>query len=88
MIPTTGITPNQPLDTITKTDTDTPDEGHSPNPTDIETVMTPTEAIPGHIIETVDATIGVLHNAIFTKTHHTKGHPLIGILLLTLKVAS
>ena len=38
--------------------------------------MTLTEAIPGHIIETVDATIGVLHNAITSvliitaMTHH------------------
>ena len=40
--------------------------------------MTPTEVIPGHIIETVDATIGVLHNAFIpvlifiAVTHHTK----------------
>ena len=38
--------------------------------------MTPTEAIPGHIIETVDSTIGVPHDTVtpglmdFTVTHH------------------
>ena len=50
--------------------------------------MTPTEAIPGHIIETVDATIGVLHDAvtpvliITAIIHHLKDHPHIGILQL------
>ena len=83
------LTPDPPLDTITGTDTDTADQGHSPDPTDIEAIviMTPTEVIPGHIIETLEATIGVLHDAIFAMTHHIKGHPLIGILQLTQKIA-
>ena len=48
--------------------------------------MTPTEAVPGHITGRVDATIGVLCNAItpvliiITMTHHTKDHPQIGVL--------
>ena len=50
--------------------------------------MTPTEAIPGHIIETVDATIGVLCDAVFAMTHHIKGHPHIGILQLTQKIVA
>ena len=56
--------------------------------------MTPTEAIPGHIIETVDATIGVPYDAIiqvfidFVVTHHIKGHPHIGVLHLTQKTAA
>ena len=50
-IPTPGIAPDQLLDTITRTDTGTADQGHSPNHADIGAVvtMTPTEAIPGHI---------------------------------------
>ena len=59
-------------------DTDTADQGHSPDPTDIKVtvIMTSTEVIPGHIIVTVDATIGVLHDAIIpvliiiAMTHH------------------
>ena len=48
--------------------------------------MTPTEAIPGHITGRVDASIGVLHDAItqvliiITVTHHTKGYPHLGVL--------
>ena len=45
--------------------------------------MTPIEVIPGHIIETVDATIGVLCNAM---THHIEGHTYIGILQLTQRI--
>ena len=42
--------------------------------------MTPKEAIPGHIIEIVDATIEALCTAttvliIFAATHHIKDHP-------------
>ena len=50
--------------------------------------MTPTEDIPGHIIETVDTTIGVFHDAVFTMTHHIKGHPHIGILQLIQKITA
>ena len=56
--------------------------------------MTPTEAIPGHIIETVHATIGVLCNVvtpvliIFTVTHHIKDHPHIGVLQLIQKITA
>ena len=54
-----GIMPDQLLDTFTGTDTDTADQGCSPNHADIEVTVT-TEAILGHIIETVDATIEAL----------------------------
>ena len=56
--------------------------------------MTPTEVIPGHIIETVDATIGVLHDAVtpvlivITMAHHIKDHPPIGVLQLIPKIAA
>ena len=50
--------------------------------------MTSTEAVPGHIIQTVDTTIGVLHNAVFTMTHHINGHPHIEILELTQEIAA
>ena len=50
--------------------------------------MTLTEAIPGHILETVDTTIGVLCDAIFAMTHHIKGHPHIEILQLTKEIAA
>ena len=94
-IPTPGITPGQLLDTITRTDTDTADQGCSLIPTDIEVtvIMTPTEAIPGHIIKTGDATIGVLHDAItpvliiFAVIPHIKDHPHIGVLQLIQKIA-
>ena len=87
--PTLGITTHQLLDTITKTDT--ADQGHSPIPTDITVTVTmvPTESFPGHITETVDATIGVLCNAItpahivFAMTPHIKDHPNIGVHQLT-----
>ena len=56
----TSIAQDLLLDTVTRTDTDTADAGHRPIPADIEVtvIMTPTEAIPGHIIETVDTTMG------------------------------
>ena len=53
-----------------------------------------TEAIPGHIIETEDTTIGVLHNAvtpvliIIAMTHHIEDHPHIGVLQLIQKIAT
>ena len=49
-----------------QTDTETADQGCSPIPTDIivTVITTPTEAIPGYIIETVDATIEVLCDAV------------------------
>ena len=50
--------------------------------------MTPTEAIPGHIIGTVHTTMGVLCDAIFAMTHHIKGHPHIEILQLTEEIAA
>ena len=95
-IPTADITPDSLLDTVTRTDIDTADQGHSPVPADIEVtvIMTPTEAIPDHIIETVDATIGVLHDTIspvfiiFAMTHHIKDHPDIEVLQLIQKIAA
>ena len=52
--------------TVTRTDTDRAGQGHRPIPTDITVTVTmiPTEAIPGHIIETIDITIGVLCDAL------------------------
>ena len=46
--------------------------------------MTPTEAIPGHIIGTVDATIEALYIAVtvliaFTVTPHIKDHPHVEV---------
>ena len=52
--------------------------------------MIPTEAIPGHIIETVDITIGVLHNALTpvcivpAMTPHITDHLHTGVHQLTL----
>ena len=85
-----GIVQDLLLDTITRTGTYTEDQGCSPIPTDMEVtvIMTPTEAVPGHVIETVDATIGVLHDAItpvlaiFAMTHHIEDHLHIGVLQL------
>ena len=95
-IPTPGIAPDHLLDTITRTDTDTADQGHSPTPADIKVtvVMTPTEVVSGHIIETVNATIGVLHDAItpvhivFGMTDHIEDHPHIGVLQLIQKIST
>ena len=56
--------------------------------------MTPAEAIPGHTIEMVNATIGVLYDAItpvliiFAVTHHIEGHPHKGVLQLIQKIAA
>ena len=60
-----GTALNQLLTTITRTDTDTADQGLTPVPADITTTVTTicTEDIPGHIIETIDITTGVLHDA-------------------------
>ena len=84
------------VDTITRTGTETADQGCSPVSTDIivTVIMAPTEAVPGHIIETVDATIGVLHNAvspvliITTVTHLIEDHPHIGVLQLIPKITA
>ena len=64
--PIPGTTPDRLLITITRTDTDTADQGLNPIPTDIAvtvTAMIHTEDVPGHIIETIDITTGVLHDA-------------------------
>ena len=56
--------------------------------------MTTTEAISGHIIETVDATIGVPLDAItpmlivFAITHHIEDHLHIGVLQLIQEIAA
>ena len=56
--------------------------------------MISTEAIPGHIIETVDAIIGVPCDAItqvlivFPLTHHIEDHPHIRVLQLTQEMAA
>ena len=53
--------------------------------------MIPTEAIPGHIIETIDITIGVLHDALTpvfiipTMTPHITDHLHTGAHQLTLR---
>ena len=85
-----------PLGTVTKTDTDIADQGFIPIPMYIEVtvIMTPTETIPAHNIDKVDATIGVLCNAItpvliiFAVTHHIEVHPHIGVLQLIPKIAA
>ena len=78
------------LTTATRTCTGTADQGHSPITTDIAVMvsMLHIDAVPGHVIETVDITIGVLHNALIlvliipTVTpliadhHHTRAHQL------------
>ena len=72
-----GIAQDLLLDTVTRTGTDTADQGHSPVPTDIEdtVIMTPTEAVLSHIIDTVDATLGVLwqchHPSVYHYCHDT-----------------
>ena len=80
--PTPGIAPDQLLDAITGTSTGTADHSHNPSHADIKVIVisTPTEAILGHIIEIVDATIEALHTATtvlitFAMTHHIKDHP-------------
>ena len=90
--PIPGTTLDQLLTTITRTDTDTVDQDHSPIPTDITVTvaMIHTDTFPGHIIETLDVTIGVLHNALTpilivpTMTHHITDHPHTGAHQLTL----
>ena len=84
------------LDTITGTDTGTVDQGCNPNHADMEAIvaMTPTEAVLGHMTGRVDATIGVLCNAItpvliiIAVTCHIKGHPPIEILQLAQEIAA
>ena len=63
--PISGTAVDQLLATITRTGTDTVDQGHSPIPTDIAVTVTmvPTDYIPGHIIETIDTIIGALHDS-------------------------
>ena len=64
--PIPGTTPDRLLITITRTDTDTADQGLNSIPTDITVTvaMIHTEDVPGHIIETIDITTGVLHDII------------------------
>ena len=56
--------------------------------------MTPSEAIPGHIIETVDTTIGVLCDdvtpvlIVTAMTHHIEDHLQVGVLQLIQKIAA
>ena len=62
-----------------RTGTETADQGNSSIPIDTTATfaMIPTEAVPGHIIETIDIIIGVLHDALTlvltipTMTSHT-----------------
>ena len=82
--------PDQLLATLTRTGTDTADQGHSPIPTNITVMVTMihTDAVPGHIIETVDITIRILHNTLIpvliipavtthiADRHHTGPHQL------------
>ena len=61
--PIPGTALDQLFATITRTDTDTVDQDHSPIPTDITVTvsMIHTEDVPHHIIETIDIATGVLH---------------------------
>ena len=60
----------------------------------VTVITTPTEVIPGHIIETIDTTIEVLHDAItpvliiIAMTQHMEDHPYIGLLQLIQKIAA
>ena len=86
--------PRSLLATITGTDTDTVDQDHSPIPTDITVTVTMihTEDVPGHIIETLDTTTGVLDDAptpviiIPTVTPHITDHLHTGAHQLTLGI--
>ena len=53
--------------------------------------MTPTEAIPGHIIEIVDTTMEALHTDVtvlitFAATHHIEDHPHLEVPQLILEI--
>ena len=75
---------------------DTVDQGHSPTPTyiTVTVIIIHTDAVPGHIIETIDLTIGVLHNALTplfiipTMTPHITDHPCTGAHQLTLRTTA
>ena len=81
-----------------KTGTDAVDLGHNPITADTtaKVTMTPTKAIPGHTIGTIDDITGVVHNAhtqvlihiILTMTLHTTDHLHIGALQLTPETAA
>ena len=55
--------------------------------------MTPTEAVPGHLIDIVDGTIEALHIAAtvliaYATTHHIKDHPCTQVTQLTPETAT
>ena len=87
---------DQLLTTVTRTGTDTARQVHSPIPVDTTAtvVMLPTEAIPGHIIETIGIIIGVLHNALTpvlivpAVTPHITDHLHTGAHQLTLRTVA
>ena len=62
-IPIPDIAPDQLLDATTGTDIGITDQGHNLNHIDIGVIVatTPKEAIPGHIIDIMDATIEALY---------------------------
>ena len=74
----------------------TADQGHSPIPVDIAATVTmiPMEAIPGHIMEAIDVTIGVLHDALTpvpivpAVTPHIADHLHTGAHQLTLRTTA
>ena len=82
-----GIVPDQPLDTTTRTGTDIAGQDHSHTLMDIKVTVTiiHAEVIPDHI---TDAIIGPLHNTItptliiIAVTHHTGDHPHIVVYQL------
>ena len=81
-----GITPDQLLDAITRTSTGTADQGYNLSHVHIgvTVITTPTEAIPGHITDKVDATIEALHVAAtvliaFAMTPHIEDHPQVEV---------
>ena len=75
-----GITPDQPLGTITRTGTNIAGQDHSHTLTDIKVTVTitHTEVVPDHI---TDAITGAHHDIITPAlivtavTHHTRDHP-------------
>ena len=92
--PIPGTTLDLLLATVTRTDTDTADQGLNPIPTDIAATVAVihTEDIPSHIIETTDITTRVLHDALTpviivpTVTPHITDHLQTGAYQLTLGI--
>ena len=92
--PIPGTALDHLLATVPRTDTDTADQGFNPIPADIAATVATihTEDIPGHNIETMDITTGILHDALTpviiipTVTPHITDHLHTGPHQLTLGI--